>query len=185
MSDDLVKRLDSLHKQATVERSHFYVGGCAKDAIHRIEELEAKVRELEEYKWMRFPDIACRMVGTVQMSDYPERLRNFNRAGQLQYEWFDELADHIEEIEADLNYWMAYSDSVWNKCEENRVKLAKALANRVAVMRLEAKLAKLARAAKPFSAIKIKDGMSQPGEIGRTDVTNLRTALAELKGGDA
>ncbi len=47
---------------------------------------------------------------------------------------------------------------------------------------LEAKLAKLARAAKPFAAIKIKDGRSQPGEIGRTDVTNLRAALAELKG---
>jgi hypothetical protein len=49
---------------------------------------------------------------------------------------------------------------------------------------LEAKLAKLARAAKPFAAIKIKDGRSQPGEIGRTDVTNLRAALAELKGED-
>ena len=43
MSDDLVKRLHSLHKQATVERSHFYVGWCAKDAIDRIEELEAKL----------------------------------------------------------------------------------------------------------------------------------------------
>ena len=43
MSDDLLKRLCSLHKQATVERSHFYVGSCAKDAIHRIEELEAKL----------------------------------------------------------------------------------------------------------------------------------------------
>lgn len=42
MSDDLMKRLHSLHKQATVERSHFYVGTCAKDAMHRIEELEAK-----------------------------------------------------------------------------------------------------------------------------------------------
>jgi hypothetical protein len=47
---------------------------------------------------------------------------------------------------------------------------------------LEAKLAKLALAAKPFAAIKIKDGRSQPGEIGRTDVTNIRAALAELKG---
>ena len=47
---------------------------------------------------------------------------------------------------------------------------------------LEGKLAKLERAAKPFAAIKIKDGMSQPGEIGRTDVTNIRAALAELKG---
>ena len=42
MSDDLMKRLHSLHKQATVERSHFYVGSCAKDAMHRIEELETK-----------------------------------------------------------------------------------------------------------------------------------------------
>ena len=48
---------------------------------------------------------------------------------------------------------------------------------------LEAKLAKLERAAKPFAAIKIKDGMSRPGEIGRTDVTNIRAALAELTGG--
>ena len=44
MSDDLVKRLQSLHKQATVERSHFYVGSCAEDAMHRIEELELAVR---------------------------------------------------------------------------------------------------------------------------------------------
>ena len=42
MSDDLLKRLCSLHKQATVERSHFYVGSCAKDAMHRIEELETR-----------------------------------------------------------------------------------------------------------------------------------------------
>ena len=49
---------------------------------------------------------------------------------------------------------------------------------------LEAKLAKLAHAAKPFAAIKIKDGRSQAGEIGRTDVTNIRAALAELKGQD-
>ena len=36
------------------------------------------------------------------MRDYPERLRNFNKAGQLQYEWFNEVADHIEELEAKL-----------------------------------------------------------------------------------
>ena len=36
------------------------------------------------------------------MSDYPERLRNFNKAGQLQYEWFNEVADHIEGLEAKL-----------------------------------------------------------------------------------
>ena len=48
MSDDLVKRLQSLHKQATVERSHFYVGSCAEDAIHRIVELEAKLKAKEK-----------------------------------------------------------------------------------------------------------------------------------------
>ena len=48
MSDDLLKRLCSLHKQATVERSHFYVGSCAKDAMHRIEELEAKLAKAEK-----------------------------------------------------------------------------------------------------------------------------------------
>ena len=48
MSDDLVKRLHSLHKQATVERSHFYVGWCAKDAADRIEELEAKLAQQDD-----------------------------------------------------------------------------------------------------------------------------------------
>ena len=46
MSDDLMKRLCSLHKQATVERSHFYVGSCAEDAMHRIKELEAESKTL-------------------------------------------------------------------------------------------------------------------------------------------
>ena len=49
MSDNLVKRLQSLHKQATVERSHFYVGSCAKDVMHRIEELEARLAKAEEF----------------------------------------------------------------------------------------------------------------------------------------
>ena len=43
MSDDLVKQLHNLHKQATVERSHFYVGRCVAQAIDRIEELESKL----------------------------------------------------------------------------------------------------------------------------------------------
>jgi len=38
---DLVERLRDLHKQATVERSHYYVGKCALDAADRIEALEA------------------------------------------------------------------------------------------------------------------------------------------------
>ena len=49
MTDDLVKRLQSLHKQATVERSHFYVRSCAEDAIRRIEELETKLTKALEF----------------------------------------------------------------------------------------------------------------------------------------
>ncbi len=60
MSDDLMQRLHSLHKQATVERSHFYVGSCAKDAMHRIEELEAKLAKaleaLDEAVYLLGPD---------------------------------------------------------------------------------------------------------------------------------
>jgi hypothetical protein len=36
---DIVDRLIDLHKQATVERSHFYVGKCVKDAIKEITRL--------------------------------------------------------------------------------------------------------------------------------------------------
>ena len=48
MSDDLMKRLRSLHQRAMVEHSHFYVGSCAKDAMHRIEELEAENEKLRK-----------------------------------------------------------------------------------------------------------------------------------------
>lgn len=33
------------------------------------------------------------------MTKYAERLRKFNLAGQVQYEWFDEAADYIEALE--------------------------------------------------------------------------------------
>ena len=33
------------------------------------------------------------------MTDYADRLRKFNRAGQVQYEWFNEVADYIDELE--------------------------------------------------------------------------------------
>jgi len=36
------------------------------------------------------------------MTDYADRLRKFNRAGQVQYEWFEEVADYIEKLEQDL-----------------------------------------------------------------------------------
>jgi hypothetical protein len=80
-------------------------------------------------------------------------------------------ADRIEELEAKLAEVEAERDRQYDENVHRIVKEAEA----------EAKLAKLAGAAKPFAAIKIKDGRSQPGEIGRTDVTNLRAALAELK----
>jgi hypothetical protein len=37
--EDIVDRLEDLLKQATVERSHYYVGRCAKDAIAEIKQL--------------------------------------------------------------------------------------------------------------------------------------------------
>lgn len=48
MSDDLMKALCSLHRQATAERSHFYVGSCAMEAMRRIEELEAENEKLRK-----------------------------------------------------------------------------------------------------------------------------------------
>ena len=76
-------------------------------------------------------------------------------------------------------------DGIFPRCFENPKYVSEPPVEYVRAARieeLEAKLAKLARAAKPFAAIKIKDGRSQVGEIGRTDVTNLRAALGELKG---
>jgi hypothetical protein len=83
-------------------------------------------------------------------------------------------ADSTEELTAMRNTM----SELWAKESAEKNVLAGRCEN------LEAKLAKLERAAKPFAAIKIKDGMSQPGEIGRTDVTNIRAAIAELKGQD-
>jgi hypothetical protein len=48
MTNDLLGRLHDLHRQATVERSHFYVGKCVADAMHRIEELETEIKLLSE-----------------------------------------------------------------------------------------------------------------------------------------
>ena len=36
------------------------------------------------------------------MTNYADRLRKYNRAGQVQYEWWEELADYIEKLEKDL-----------------------------------------------------------------------------------
>jgi tRNA A37 methylthiotransferase MiaB len=115
------------------------------------------------------------------MSDAPERIWADGNAEWDSGSWgldkeFDNdveyvRADRIEELEAKLAEVEAERDRQYDENVHRIVKEAEA----------EAKLAKLAGAAKPFAAIKIKDGRSQPGEIGRTDVTNLRAALAELK----
>jgi hypothetical protein len=44
---DLIERLKDLHKQATVERSHYYVGKCVRDSITELTSLTARVAELE------------------------------------------------------------------------------------------------------------------------------------------
>jgi hypothetical protein len=36
LGGDILDRLRGLHKQATVERSHYYVGRCVSDAINEI-----------------------------------------------------------------------------------------------------------------------------------------------------
>jgi outer membrane murein-binding lipoprotein Lpp len=36
------------------------------------------------------------------MTDYADRLRKFNRAGQVQYEWFEEVADYIEKLKLEV-----------------------------------------------------------------------------------
>jgi hypothetical protein len=40
--DDILVRLRDLHKQATVERSHYYTGRCISDAINEIARLGAE-----------------------------------------------------------------------------------------------------------------------------------------------
>lgn len=42
---DIVDRLKDLYRQATVERSHFYVGACVLAAIVEIEKLRAMLEE--------------------------------------------------------------------------------------------------------------------------------------------
>ena len=43
VEDDILDRLRDLHRQATVERSHYYVGRCVNDAINEIPELRKKL----------------------------------------------------------------------------------------------------------------------------------------------
>ena len=45
---DILERLVDLHKQATEERSHFYVGKCIRDAIYEIAQLRMRLKALGE-----------------------------------------------------------------------------------------------------------------------------------------
>lgn len=42
---DILYMLEDLHKQATITRSHFYVGKCVRDAIAEIKRLRRKCGE--------------------------------------------------------------------------------------------------------------------------------------------
>ncbi len=44
---DILDRLDDLHKQATTERSHFYVAKCVMDAAAEIINLRAENAEMK------------------------------------------------------------------------------------------------------------------------------------------
>ena len=43
LGDDILDRLRGLHQQTTVERSHYYVGWCVRDAINDITSLRKHV----------------------------------------------------------------------------------------------------------------------------------------------
>ena len=42
---DIVEKLAELHKQATTERSHYYVAATVREAI-------AEIQRLREFEWM-------------------------------------------------------------------------------------------------------------------------------------
>jgi hypothetical protein len=43
LGEDILVRLRDLHKQATVERSHYYTGRCISDAINEITALRKRL----------------------------------------------------------------------------------------------------------------------------------------------
>jgi hypothetical protein len=45
---DILERLDDLRKQATTERSHYYVAKCATDAIAEIVLLRTRITVLKQ-----------------------------------------------------------------------------------------------------------------------------------------
>ena len=64
------------------------------------------------------------------MTDANKYYLDKREAEQEEYDFKDEYeeiaADNVR-LEADLTYWKADSAAAWDKCEENRLKLAKAV----------------------------------------------------------
>ena len=119
------------------------------------------------------------------MSDYPERLRNFNKAGQLQYEWFNEVADHIDELEAEKKRLNEQMDAIeemgtesLNALPDCLMRLAPAL---VENDDLKAKLAKAVEALDEAVYLLAPDDKDMARKAG---VYRIVTTLAELKGQD-
>lgn len=50
MNDDIIDKLIDLHKQATTERSHYYVASCCKEAIEEITRLRTIIELMVESK---------------------------------------------------------------------------------------------------------------------------------------
>ena len=95
--------------------------------------------------------------------DLVKRARHNIQADMPHYasvELIEKMADHIEELEA---------------------KLSEKMGEDAYIADLEYKLEQLERAIYPFSVIKREYCNPRAGGVNKTDLTNLRAALAELK----
>ena len=100
--------------------------------------------------------------------NYPERLRKFNKAGQLQYEWLEDVADCIEDLEDTLCSEKAVSGELTSLTEKLEAKLEKA------EQMLEREIRRVQ---------KIQADFSPPHTIDLSDVVEeYELMLAELKG---
>lgn len=77
---DLVERLQDLHKQATTEKSHFYVAKCCRDSISAIEALVEEVDRLN----------------SVAQAETDMRVGTFDTITQLQNQLDAETKLHLE-----------------------------------------------------------------------------------------
>lgn len=52
----VLKKLHELHRQATTEKSHYYVGSVCREAIDEITRLQLALDKSAEYAW-RYEDL--------------------------------------------------------------------------------------------------------------------------------